>query len=453
MSDLKNTMSDEEQAAEAKSIASQLDAEFKANTDAELRHFLDSVKPGTMADDDLLMLFQGFEDWDVDRFKAADRITLIEVRSLLMQRGIYVANPRNSKDLMAKYLCDTATAEDLPEWPDRALATFSSKTVMKTFSLDLQERVDHSRIDPQYLLPPMTGIRAASPAPPDPANRGKSVTPTGKPDGSNSRQGMPIQDARFATPGNDARFSTPADHRDDNHGYGNEYRRNITHAGQVTQWPQAGQGTPTPEPENEPLLPEFDFIYKYPARPDSDLLRAAREIRKIVQPSMLYSGSSDEMGLIYRTQRFADFCSDNGLIETEMINTIPLMMAEGIVQNHCNLIRATVTKWRLVIQRMATRFETDAVMHRRMNRWFNGSVAEITRANPGLQLFVAVQRLYDDFSVRQLSIPSIAPTEAALYGRLLGGEIGLCSLLVAPPGNLSIDRASAETLKGDKIGL
>ncbi|CAK7267635.1 hypothetical protein SEPCBS119000_002654 [Sporothrix epigloea] len=185
MSDLKNTMSDEEQAAEAKSIASQLDAEFKANTDAELRHFLDSVKPGTMADDDLLMLFQGFEDWDVDRFKAADRITLIEVRSLLMQRGIYVANPRNSKDLMAKYLCDTATAEDLPEWPDRALATFSSKTVMKTFSLDLQERVDHSRIDPQYLLPPMTGIRAASPAPPDAAAHGKSTTPTGKPDGSN----------------------------------------------------------------------------------------------------------------------------------------------------------------------------------------------------------------------------------------------------------------------------
>ncbi|CAK7266647.1 hypothetical protein SEPCBS119000_002136 [Sporothrix epigloea] len=339
----------------------------------EMEQFIKIIEASKLADDDLFDALEEFADWAIDDFQSVSVITLVELRVLLMRRGIYVANHRKIGCSVAQCLYDVVGASELPEWPEMAPGDFFRSKIMQSYNPDLQEKVDPSRIDPAYLLPALRGAPTVS------TESICDITPTGSTTDGGS---LPTQDAPFLTA-----FPNCSCNQ------GQSYA-----TGAVNKQAQDGHCEPPPlvTQVEELILPKFQLTYREPARLDSDVYRAVRHIRDNCPREMMYKGSTDKMGLIYRTKQFLEFCSDNGLAESDLIIAMPAMWYYGVVLDHFYTIRRNVTNWRLVIQRMAERFEQETVAQDRISEWQNMTLAEITKASPKLLLSEVVQKVMCD---------------------------------------------------------
>ncbi|CAK7266651.1 hypothetical protein SEPCBS119000_002138 [Sporothrix epigloea] len=377
-----------EQAAEASRIFDALD--FHPNNEdmdeGRMKYFIRIVEDSKLADGHLVSVLIAFEEWDISLFQACSSTTLTMLRELLMRRGIYVADHREVGGSVAQCLFDVINDEQNLEWPERTIATFFSSAFLQSYNRKLQERVGSQRVDPRFRLAAVTSAPSVS---------------------TTSFGGM--------TPSSSA---APSVYGTESNGRSTPTQSNWSGNANRSQY---GSGAPLAlaTEEEKAFFSDYQLIYPKPAMLDSDVPGAMREIRNNFPERMKYTGSSDQMGIVYRTRQFLNFCSDNFLAESWLINILPAMMEHGPVYDYCSEIRHTVTDWRLVIQRVAKRYEGACVVRKRRDLWYNASLAEITRACPEMLLSEAVQDLYDHLAALQRTLPDQESTEANLYSRLL----------------------------------
>ncbi|CAK7266649.1 hypothetical protein SEPCBS119000_002137 [Sporothrix epigloea] len=350
-----------ERAAEAMRISNALDADSddEATDEARINRFIDLVDHSKLADGYVLDVFRDLQDYG--DFKACSMKTLVSLCELLMRRGIYVADYGEVKDSLARSMPNLAYS-GVFDWPEEGFTFFSRSNLLQSYNRELQENVDPSFIDPKFIL------------------------------STEDSSALSASNLSYSSSSSVASSDYAADSSD-------------------------GQNSMTGK--ERPLLPKFQLSYQEPARLDKDMFSAMRQIRNNFPKEMKYTGFSDEMGIVYRTKQFLEFCSDNGLAESWLIATLPAMMDYGLVLDYCNKVRHTVTDWRLVIQRMAERFEDDCVVRERENKWYNASLAEITRAKPEMLLSEALQKLYEYLATLQLSLPESLSSEEELFERLM----------------------------------
>lgn len=237
---------------------------------------------------------------------------------------------------------------------------------------------------------PGRGSRPYGPGPAGPgANHGYQPRGYSTPPG---RHGYSGQDARTST----TPYPTPQGANQGQQGY---------YAGEPTDDELAAGGV-------QYVIPDGEY--------DSQMLKAVRDLQIHYPKEHKYTGSLDPTSLNYRLEQFLRRCSDARISRDYLLMALPCMMAEGEVSDECAKHRdAGITNWRRIIYRMGLRFETDAVIRNRTNKWLSLTLHDVLREMPGRPLSEAVHGFYVRLTAIQRSLKSEWHSSGALYSRLI----------------------------------